>query len=299
MGVRVAEYLGIKTDSDDIIAPPEPESRCPFANIECMKIANGDKPVCSVRKETDQLWIVCRHRLCSSSGNNLTEYQKDILHQIARELFNPDITRDETFFKKEVAIPTGIGRSIYHADFVLGTLNPQNNTIPSRVLVEVQGGGETSNTGKLSRHIEQWEINDERTNELLRESVDGVGTIETNAWRRQQEQILVKGNTAVLSGFGFVFCIGESLFNFLDAKIGFHNLRNLRNAAWNFVVVPFREVDEAQRGDSIALEIDRDRIVFTNFQEFSRLLINQGQPLPDLFRGNFTSLEDDQVSIER
>jgi hypothetical protein len=80
------------------------------------------------------------------------------------------------------------------------------------VLLEVQGGGETSSTGAISRHVEEWSVDQNRTNEQLRAPIRKVGIIPNNAWKRQLEQVFRKAPLALAHGGKFALAMGEVLF---------------------------------------------------------------------------------------
>ena len=189
MAVIVAEYLGVRTDTGIHITPHvinktsaagTPTLDCPFKNSHCDKAIKGYKPICSIRDaESGNLWIVCPNRLCSSHKGNkknpihLNEHQKLFLHSVAKEIYNPQIHRDEVLVKREVPIPV-TKDSDYSADYVMWRKNPQSVTEfnPDRpIVLEMQGGGESTNTGELTRHISKWEKGEVSVNKLF----DGCG----------------------------------------------------------------------------------------------------------------------------
>jgi hypothetical protein len=198
MGVTIAEYFGQRTDIPTPIIQPVTAASlnktCPFMNKECAKVSKKLKPGCSVRKRSGDSWIVCRERLCSTNKNiPLTDYQKNILLSIAKEVFLPDIQKEHIFIKREMNIPV-VGSSSYHADYIMSIQNFTGELRgPKNVILEMQGGGETSDTGHITRHLDTWEKIRDKTNAFLSQEVN-AGTIETNAWRRRQEQFIIKGN---------------------------------------------------------------------------------------------------------
>lgn len=131
MAVVVAEYLGVRTDTNLNIQPirinkttgdiGKPTLPCPFKSSHCDKAKRGDKPICSLRDSiTNEIWIVCSHRLCASSPKNapLTSHQVSILHQVAKVVFDPKITQNEVLVKREVPIRV-TADSDYMGDFVM------------------------------------------------------------------------------------------------------------------------------------------------------------------------------------
>lgn len=234
MAVIVAEYLGVRTDKGYDIQPininkntddgSKPFLPCPFKNSHCDKAKRGDKPVCSLRDSaTGELWIVCSHRLCATQKGSkikpiaLNEHQKLVLHSVAKEVFNPEITRDEIIVNREVQIPV-TDDSDYSADYVMWLKSPPTISAfnPARpVILEMQGGGETTSTGDLTKHIANWE----KGLAELTSPVSKTAPLVTNAWRRQQEQFLVKGNAAMLTGGRMVFCFGSMIYDYLMPRL--------------------------------------------------------------------------------
>ena len=317
MAVVVAEYLGVRTDTEKLINPVKinktsgeigkPSLPCPFKNSHCDKAKRGDKPVCSLRDSvTHEVWIVCSHRLCASSPKHaqLTSHQVSILHQVAKEIFSPNITQSEVLVKREVPIKV-TEDSDYSGDFVMWRKNP-NQTSPFNpdraVILEMQGGGETTNTGILTRHIDTWDIAGIPDNGLLTTPVSTVAPLVTNAWRRQQEQFLVKGNVAMLTGGRMVFCIGSMIYNYLIQRFRDGILADLSNANWTLALLTFVEDDDKSNAsscapDSIPLRIDKNRTIFTNYNSFVQVLTNQASPSPSLFIGDYMDLTGQLVRI--
>lgn len=52
---------------------------------------------------------------------------------------------------------SGIDDTKYNADYVMTLRNGRSAfSGPDRLVVEMQGGGETTNTGEQTRHVQQW-----------------------------------------------------------------------------------------------------------------------------------------------
>jgi hypothetical protein len=285
----------------------KPNLPCPFRNANCSKASAGNKPVCSVRDSTTgELWITCEHRLCATQPkeSDLNEHQKQILLQVARTVFEPSISSSDILIKREVPVPVTEDNS-YKADYVLWRLNPRHNSPfnPDRAMIlEMQGGGETTNTGDLTAHIDRWELGGVVDNERLKEVVSGVAPLETNAWRRQQEQFLVKGNVAMMTGGRMVFCVGSKIYNYLISRFRLGILSDLKSANWTLALVTFEEDKDATPKlgtppNAIQLRIDPSRTLFTNYNTFVQVLTNQASPCSDIFLGKFIDLDNNEVTI--
>ena len=314
MAVSVAEYLGQRTDCDTTIQPvyvPESQQvlkrmreegtlvRCPFTcGNPCKKVNSKNEPICSVRNGDGTLWINCSDRLCATKKDlPLSAYQSSILLQIAKHIFSPNVTMDDVCIQRETKLSVSEGTD-YNADYIMTLRNGKSPySGPDRLVVEMQGGGETSNTGTLTGHVKRWRENP--SNAFLRQSAQ-ASTLETNAWRRQQEQFIVKGNIAMKTwkGYGMAFCVGTLLYDYLRRKIADANLPDLRRYNWTLALLAFKEDDSLPPTNGpIPLIIDEERMLFTNYQTFVQALINQGEPTVDAFGGNFLTLNNEQVYI--
>ena len=315
MAVKVAEYFGHNAEVPGAtVTPTRAVQPCPFTNGNpCKKLANDKKPpVCSVRKMTGTLWITCSKRLCASQHNiSLSSYQSDMLFAIAKILFGSGVSKSDVLIKSEEPIAfKEVAAKTYRADFTMQLKPPAESSIKgkSRFIVEMQGGGETSNTGKLTAQIEKWFNAPCRTNADLTESVKDVGTLETNAWRRQQEQLLVKGSSAknTEGGCGMALCVGEALFDYIIKRLGKTKLNawssNPPKSGWSLAIIPIIEVKENDPegiyvGDSLALKPDREKVVYMDFDRFVNLLGDQGGDSSKAFTGNCLDLNGSQVEV--
>jgi hypothetical protein len=295
MAVSIAEYLGQRVDREEQILPAIITDLCPFMNAVCSKLKEGNKPVCSVRKTNGDVWIVCKHRLCSTIKSiPLNPYQRGVLLTVAKTIWG-DLNPSNVLMKREIRIPLLNGG--YNADYILVNNTPDFNTNgPKKIILEMQGGGETSNTGHITKIAQAWEANPERNNNLLSTVAKTAGTIETNAWRRQQEQFIIKGNIASQTGGAIVFCVGKLLYEYLSKRIEGRNLNNLKNSNWTLALLCFNE-SQNQESTSITFEIDSERQLFTSYLHFVQALINQGQPFPEMFTGQFENLIGESVSV--
>ena len=315
MGVSVAEYYGQRTDVDaPIIQPITIPARvggsipwghncptCPFsAGNQCKKLKSGNEPVCAVRKSDGTLWLNCSERLCSTKKDlPLNDHQKKILFQVGQHIFSPTVNPDDICVKREERLSVIEGTK-YNADYII-TLREGRSEFsgPDRLILEMQGGGETTNTGEQTRYIQSWKRMATFSNGYLR-AENGAQTLETNAWRRQQEQFIVKGNIAMKTwkGYGIAFCVGTLLYDYLMNKLESANLPDLRQYNWTLALIAFKEdTSQAPVPGPIPLIVDEDRLLYTNYQTFVQALINQGEPSLDAFRGEFLSLNNNVVNI--
>lgn len=305
MTLSVAEYLGINTFQDITQIRPikdvknvKPEKQCPFKFGHCDKLTKGNQPVCSVRKQDGTYWIACEHRLCATvkSQRDLTKntvvsnaplvgYQKNILQQIAKEIYGEEVNLEQIGIRREEPVPVE-GGNTYKADFVMVDLS---NKAGINFILEMQGGGETTNTGKITSHIEKWAALESPSNAFLRKQIPGAGTLETNAWRRQQEQFLVKGNVVTQTGGRIVFVVGSLIFDYIYERISRANLRDLKGLGWTLALITIKDKPSSNH-EKIELEIDHERVIYTNYNTFVRTLTDQGAPRPELFQGEFSKI---------
>lgn len=290
MAVSIAEYLGQRVDGPDVIYPVDGPAKCPFMEANCTKISGKNKPICSVRKPNGDVWIVCKHRLCATLKNvPLNFHQKKVLLAVAKTIWGEDIEAKDIKVRREVRMPV-TDKSKYNADYIMVNTAPKKYNCPTRVVLEMQGGGETSNTGHITKVVKLWEENPLRNNKDLSANVPKAGTIETNAWRRQQEQFIIKGNIASQTGGGIVFCVGQPLYDYLHKRVKDKGLNDLRAHNWSLCIIGFKERAPIAEQKSIDFEIDPNRILFTNYVTFVQTLINQGKPFPEMFEGNFDEI---------
>lgn len=302
MGVSVAEYLGQRTDvTTPTIIPITTKTPCPFSSGNaCMKTGKGKNPVCGVRKEDGTYWIVCENRLCTTKKNiPLCTHQQNILLDIARHIYDSSITADQVAVKREVPLKVS-DTTDYKADYIM-TINDGKSPYPGpdRIILEMQGGGETSGTEKLTAIVNAWKNHPTPTNALLSQQ-SKASTLETNAWRRQQEQFIVKGNIAMQTwkGYGIAFCVGTLLYDYLNRKIDFSTLPDLHDHNWTLAIIGIKEdTSLPPTPGPIPLIVDETRLRFTNYQTFVHALINQGIPSPEAFTGTFITLNNISKNI--
>ena len=309
MPVSVAEYLGVRTDTSVLVQPlatlaSKPTVPCPFRNAHCLKAKKGQQPVCSVRDNSGELWIVCEHRLCATTpkAGPVNDHQKNILRLIGKAIYSQNITDQEILIKREEQIPI-TATSDYKADFIMWRLNPNSGSPiagDKAAIVEIQGGGETAGTEKLTAHLKEWANLPSPTNQGLRKSANATPLV-TNAWRRQQEQFLVKGSVAMLTGAKIAFCVGSLLYDYLIQRLTTVNLQDLKGDNWSLALLAFVEDSNGTPPScaphSIQFKIDPDRTLYTNYFSFVQALTNQGAPQPAVFTGDYQDLNGTTVSV--
>lgn len=317
MAISVTEYLGHRTDIDtpSIQVQSAGNKTCPFNGLPCEKITKGNKPICSIRNyrrkrtiphdllDEYPFWIVCEHRLCSTSMKKahgqptLTDQQVERLLQIAKVVFTDNASASDVFIRSEVQIKVNDeSRQDMYADYVMTYMPPNPDTYEGKkkLIIEMQGGGETSKTGLLTRHIEEWEHQIARTNQGLRGLVSGVGILATNAWRRQQEQALVKSNVAdkTPNVDGFVLCVGAYLYDYLNTKLDLDHLNCQPEGDWKVAIISFKEDNSKPIVDGpIPLVVDKV-IKIPTYVDFIGAITRQGKSTPEAFRGAFVGLDN-------
>ena len=315
MGISVAEYYGQRTDVETPVIqpatiPPKKAERanwegkcptCPFTlGNPCKKMNSGYEPVCSVRKTDGTLWINCSDRLCATKKDlPLSSYQSNILLQVGKHIFSPDIQTNDICVKREERLSVIEGTN-YNADYIITLKEGRSDySGPDRLILEMQGGGETTNTGVLTSHVKAWRNLKDHSNAFLNGDT-AASTLETNAWRRQQEQFIVKGNIAMKTwkGYGIAFCVGTLLYDYLMNKLATANLPDLKEYNWTLALIAFKEDESVPiTSGPIPLVVDESRLLYTNYQTFVQALINQGEPSLDAFRGKFINLNNETVNI--
>ena len=313
MAVSVAEYLGQRTDiEDEAIKPVKLGEKhlCPFMDGYCSKLTKKLQPVCSVRKKDGTMWIVCEHRLCATPKTKkvtigdkekkecarISSHQEEILWKIANTVYRGSFSKKHIVVNREVPIPIEETGGSYKADYIMRNLS--SGAKVDELLLEMQGGGETSQTKVISDHVLKWTEMEEPTNVFLRAELAKPNSIETNAWRRQQEQFLVKGNIVNQTGGKIVFVIGSLIYDYLYPRVSRANLRDLKEHNWTLCLLAVKEdTSKAKSSGPIPLTIDENRMLFTNYSTFVRTLTDQGGPEPSIFEGKFLSLSGEEVEV--
>ena len=317
MATIVAEYLGRRTDVGEQISPVvlKTNVECPFKNRGyCTKVQKGYEPVCSVRRVSTkrnrlpienekELWIVCPDRLCSTKKDLLLcDHQKKMLADIASYVFVGHNGPKEVCVKREVDLNVfgSTAKESYHADYIMAAADTHIRTPgPNKLVLEMQGGGETSGTEELTKVVKEWRKNPDELGLLTKSS--SANPLPANAWRRQQEQFLVKGDVAMKTwrGLGIAFCVGTILFDYIMRKVNVGTIPNLRGHCWTLCLMGIKEdKSEDPVPGPIPLKVDESRILYTNYQSFVQALINRGEPTTDAFIGEFLNLDNEDVLID-
>lgn len=310
MGQVIAEYLGWRTDGQASIPKIDSTIKqivpCPFRDSTCVKAQKGQAPVCSLRdSKTNELWIVCEHRLCATSpkDSRLTTYQQMILKMVADVVAPNHLQEVQIAVQRESRVRRTVGKERSddsRADYLMTFLDNQNLMAHPRyksIILEMQGGGETSGTQKMTAQVRSWEkSNDPNTNSLT--SPLGIGVIETNAWRRQQEQFLFKGSVVTKSNGKLVFAMGARLYDKILGNFSSPPSAIDVSGGWSLALLGFIEDNQgASTEHSIGLSIDPKRTLFTDYHSFSRALTDQGTYDPELFLGKYWTLDGQEVNL--
>jgi len=185
------------------------------------------------------------------------------------------------------------------ADYFMVFLEKDSDELHPRfkpIILEMQGGGETSNTKAMSNHVKLWE----KDSRVSLDQQMPISSIETNAWRRQQEQFLIKGSVATRSNGKLVFVVGARLFDKLMSNLTSIPTKIDVEGGWTLAVLGLVESGTGVcTGKSIPIAIDPGRTLFTDYGAFARSLTDQGQYDPELFVGNYVTLDGKSVSVTR
>jgi len=233
-----------------------------------------------------------------------------MLLRVARTIFSPSILPHQVEYKREKDVlvsqnldPDAAPNDMFHsADFILSVPDMNIPVIgPRRVIAEIQGGGETSSTGAITSQANQWAL-DSQNNEFLRMPLSKPGTIQTNAWRRLQEQILGKGSTAAKTGYGFVAVVGDVVADYIIRIMPGLVAQKLNpmTDSWNLAFVVFREVasENSQIANplipgAVELDVDNSRTIFTTMDRFIEAIKTRGVNFPNVFEHpSFKSIEE-------
>jgi hypothetical protein len=248
-------------------------------------------PVCSVRSG-DRIFVVCSDRLVPANASVLTPSHIQILSQVTQTLF-PGADHEQVGYKRQIGVKLGKSRSVY-MDYVVA-VNNERFLGRRGAIVEIQGGGETSNTGTLTRHISAWAADLNRTNAMLRNPLSKVGLIPNNAWKRQLEQITRKQPYAAEFGGGFALVMGSLLYDYVDANVPGGRAYF---PDWQVALVELQE-ELLQHKPSGAVPFTVGKSRFLTYPEFIASLTSTAMrnDLPNPFLGDYTSLTNDTFTL--
>ncbi len=310
MPLSIAEYLGYRTDvkSPNIIPSELGGSivpTCPFSGDSCIKLQNSNPshPICSVRFNS-QVFIVCSNRLIPAQAQALSPSHTAALASIANALF-PGVNAKNIGFRRQIGV-AGL-----YLDYVL-TVNPSMKFSqgPSRVILEIQGGGETSNTGTITRYVNDWINQNNPTNEFLCQELNAKflkthlntnkigspGIIPNNAWKRQLDQIIKKSVIAKQFSGGFALVMGDLLFKYVRKSIP---IQKSYFSQWEVALIGVSE-DTTNAPVSGSIPITHvSESTFMTYAEFMTALQDFSIPsnTSDPFAGKYTTLSNSSFTI--
>ncbi len=128
--------------------------KCPFSGgNSCKKLNRGMNRLRSKKCRWCSLDFLSE-RLCSTKKDYpLCEHQIQMLSIISDKVFSTPLHPEDICVKREVSLSVVEGKS-YHADYIMTTSTGHSaSSGPDRLVLEMQGGGETSDTGKLTAKL--------------------------------------------------------------------------------------------------------------------------------------------------
>ncbi len=313
MPISIAECLGQRTDV--LIPDIVPSVRggavvptCPFSGGPCIKLDHNPplQPICSVRIHGKQFrgrpFIVCLNRMIPAQARALSPSHIAALTSVAQTVL-PGVATDLIGFQRQVGVNLNPGRLIL--DYVLQTATGSTKPLgPQKVILEVQGGGETNNTGTITRYVDDWIAQSPPTNAFLSQPLDtkylrqhlGVaapaavnvpGIIPNNAWKRQLDQILKKAVLASHFGGAFALVTGDVLYDYMRRSIG---VGGAYFSGWEVALIGISEVPATLPGAIPITQVSS--AVFMTFADFIAALQNFALPagISDPFRGVYAML---------
>lgn len=287
MAVKIVEFLGMNAHSLSASDYQAAEKLCPYIGTMCKKINREleQKPMCVVESRGGVPLIVCEHRLLSTVMHNPTSYQRARLFEISQIIFDEGIESKDIEYKYEVTT-----RLRQRADFVL-----RDKRNGDACILEIQGGGETSSTRILTDHVTKWENGENlRLDDfLVRVTKSGKmtapGLIPANAWRRLQEQIIVKGGICVSSEKKFVAAMGKTIYLHLLGKLPtIESMKQQKSGSWNCAFIPY----EISKSEQIDFNLDKDNVLYLDLKELVTKLIEYGVRDDELFAADMIPLEE-------
>jgi hypothetical protein len=158
------------------------------------------------------------------------------------------------------------------------------------VVLEMHGGGETSNTQRMTRQVRIWESSGAYADLIAPISISNIAT---NAWRRQQEQFLFKGNVAQRSNGRLVFVMGEILYDKVLGNIASQPAAIAISGGWTLALLGVKEgtgTTSFSTPSSLSFQLDPQRQLITDYSGFARAITDQGLYDPELFHGEYETL---------
>jgi len=263
----------------------------------CSKLAGKKSyhPVCSVRTN-GEAFVVCQDRVIPAKARSLTSFHITALAGVSHFLF-PGVDVSDIGYRRQVSLRLGSGnQNRVVLDYVLRIRDNASFPAdgPRQVILEVQGGGETSNTGTITRHVETWAASTPRTNSLLRQSLPRVGTIPNNAWKRQLEQILRKVALTEHFGGAVALAMGKILFDYVRGSVA---AGGAFRPDWKIALLCIDEEPSKQPGP-IPLDMISES-VFMTYEDFIEAIRNY--PLPanivSPFGGRYRTLTNTEFDV--
>ena len=176
------------------------------------------------------------------------------------------------------------------ADFIL-----RDKRNGDACILEIQGGTETSYTKILSDHVTKWEngeevgLDDFPVRVIRKGRLTTPGLIPANAWRRLQEQIIVKGGICVSSDKKFVAAMGKTIYLRLLEKLPLiETMKRQKIRNWNCAFIPY----EISKGEAINFYFDINNILYLDLKELVNSLIEYGVRDDELFTTDMIPLEE-------
>ncbi|WP_287130239.1 hypothetical protein [Candidatus Cyanaurora vandensis] len=244
---------------------------------------------------------MCSNRLIPAQAATLTPAHITALDSVTQNLF-PGVNAGDVGFQRQIGVNLNPGRLIL--DYVLQVApRVSNPCVPSRVILEIQGGGETSNTGTITRYVNDWTHQSTPNNSFLSQQlstqylrrhlgiqkVNVPGIIPNNVWKRQLEQILKKALLSLQFSGAFALVTGDVLHAYIRRSIP---AGGPYFPGWEVALIGMSEVLSTSSG---AIPITHvSSTLFMTFADFVAALQNLTLPpgLPDPFRGNYTTLSN-------
>jgi hypothetical protein len=316
MPLSVAEYLGQRTDNETSDIIPSDfgggiTPTCPFSGVACIKLAlsKPNHPVCSVRTQDGTPYIVCPDRLIPSKAHALSPSHIAALGAVAQVVF-PGVESGNIGYRRQVSVTFAPKRRLI-LDYVLQvapTINYERGS--KKVILEVQGGGETSSTGAITAHIARWSSLQQPTNKFLARPLDAAyirelnsqskegkvntpGIIPNNAWKRQLDQVIKKAALTLHFGGAFALVMGEALYDYVKGTLP---VGREHFPEWEIALLG---VSETPSKDSESIRFNAvSNAVFMTYAEFINAL--QLVLPPDLaspFGGEFTTLRNRTFTV--